>query len=103
MNDIIGWIVAGVAGMALGVFFFGGLWWTVRSSLTSPRPGLLVLVSLLLRLGITLSGFYWVAGGNWQPLVACLLGFVMARAIVLRFLTPWLEHHATAPEITHAP
>lgn len=108
MNDIMGWFVAGVAGMALGAFFYGGLWWTVRSSVSSTRPGRLVFVSLLLRLGVTLAGFYLVAGSHWQPLIACLLGFVIARVIIVRFLAPRLEHHTarhhtTVPEVTHAP
>jgi F1F0 ATPase subunit 2 len=103
MSDIIGWIAVGVAGMALGAFFFGGLWWTVKSSVSSPRPGLLVFASLLLRLGITLAGFYLVADDHWQPLVACLLGFVVARVVIVQFLAPWLEQRVTVPEITHAP
>ena len=108
MNNLIGWIMAGIAGMAFGVFFFGGLWWTVRSSMASPRPGPLVFASMLVRLGITLAGFYVVADKQWQPLVACLIGFVTARFLIVRFLVPWLEQHArpyrsTAPEITSAP
>ena len=92
--------------MALGAFFFGGLWWTVRSSFSSPRPGLLVFVSLLLRLGIALAGFFLVADGHWQPLIACLLGFIVARVIIVR--PPRRERHprrqlATEPETTHAP
>lgn len=108
MNDQAGWFVAGVSGMALGAFFFGGLWWTVRASVSSPRPGLLVFVSLLLRLGVTLAGFYLVAGGHWQRLIACLLGFVVARVIIVRYLAPRLKHrtarhHDKVPETTHAP
>ncbi|WP_372662159.1 ATP synthase subunit I, partial [Hydrogenophaga sp.] len=26
-------LLAGLAGLALGVFFFGGLWWTLKKSL----------------------------------------------------------------------
>ena len=111
MNANSEWVMAGMAamaGMALGGFFFGGLWWTVRSSVTSPRPGLLILVSLLLRVGITLTGFYLVAGGHWSPLVACLLGFVFARVIIIKFMAPRLEHHLPrhhdmALEINHEP
>lgn len=111
MVDSSLWIVvplSGLAGMVLGAFFFGGLWWTVRLSLASPRPGLLVAVSLVLRLGVVLAGFYLVASGQWQPLSACLLGFIFARFIMVRFLGPRLEHDKvrhpkTAEEVTHAP
>lgn len=72
-----------LAGGALGSFFFGGLWWTVRKSLVANNPALWILSSALLRTGVTLAGFYGVAGGDWQLLLACLVGFVLARQIVL--------------------
>jgi F1F0 ATPase subunit 2 len=108
MNEIFGWFMAGMAGMALGALFFGGLWWTVRSSASSPYPGLLIFVSLLLRVGITLTGFYLIAGEHWHLLIACLLGFVVARIIIVRFISPWLEHytarhHEMLLEINHEP
>jgi len=106
MNNIIGWFVAGMAGMALGVVFFVGLWGTVRLSVSSPYPGLLIFISLFLRVGIALVGFYLVAGGRWYPLLACLLGFVVARVMIIRFIAPWLDHytarhHDMVLEINH--
>ena len=73
-----------VAGLVLGAIFFGGLWWTVRKGVLSKHPATCFLGSLLLRTGIILAGFYFVAGGHWQWLLACLLGFVIARLIVTR-------------------
>jgi F1F0 ATPase subunit 2 len=87
----------------LGALFFGGLWWTVLKGLTSPRPALWFLGSMLLRTGITLSGFYLVSGGDWQRLLACLAGFVIARLVVTR-LTRGLTvlPTRTAKEAGHA-
>lgn len=76
-------LLAWLAGGALGAFFFGGLWWTVRKSLVANNPALWVFSSMLLRTGVTLAGFYGVSGGYWQRLLACLVGFVLARQIVL--------------------
>lgn len=73
-----------VAGLILGGIFFGGLWWTVRKGVTSRRPALFFSGSLLLRLAIVLGGFYLVAGASWKGLLACLVGFTIARFIVLR-------------------
>jgi len=75
---------AWVAGGALGTMFFGGLWWTVQKALSSTRPALWFFSSWLLRMSLALTGFYFVAGGHWQRLLICLLGFVMARPIVTR-------------------
>jgi len=38
MNEIILIIAAFVAGMALGTLFFGGLWLTVKKSVTAKVP-----------------------------------------------------------------
>src|SRR5512135_767773 len=87
-----------LAGMLLGAIYFGGLWWTVRKGLASPRPAQWFIVSLLLRLGLTLLGFYFVAGDDWKKLLACLLGFVIARVIVIRLTgTPIAEGAGHAP------
>ena len=75
-----------LAGVLLGGFFFGGLWWTVQKSLTSERPELWVLGSMLLRTSVILVGFYIVSQGHWSRLVACLLGFMIARVVVVRRL-----------------
>jgi F1F0 ATPase subunit 2 len=72
-----------LAGLALGTIFFGGLWWTVRRGVASPRPALWFSVSLLLRMSIALAGIYFVSAGNWRKLAACLAGFVLARLAVM--------------------
>jgi len=84
MNDIPALALAFFVGALLGAFFFGGLWWTVQKGVLSARPALWFLGSLLLRTSVTLAGFYFVAQGHWSRLVACLLGFLIARAIVVR-------------------
>ncbi|MGC1717778.1 MAG: ATP synthase subunit I, partial [Isosphaeraceae bacterium] len=71
------------AGALLGTFFFGGLWWTVQKGVVSERPALWFLGSLLLRTGLILAGFYFVSQGHWSRLVACLVGFLVARIIVV--------------------
>ncbi len=84
MNDPLALSLAAVAGVLLGLFFFGGLWWTVRRAVDSPRPALWVGGSLLLRMGGTAGGFVVVSAGDWQRLLACLLGFWAARWLAIR-------------------
>ena len=104
MNEMLTWVLAWLAGSALGAFFFGGLWWTVRKGLSSRRPALWFCASLLVRMIITLTGFYMVAGSDWQRLLLCLLGFVMAR-LAVTWLTRTSGENQTQPthEISHAP
>lgn len=104
MNEMLIAGLAWLAGLALGAIFFGGLWWTVRKYVSSKRPALWFLSSLLLRTSITLMGFYVVADGHWQRMLLCLLGFAMARLIATR-LTRTSEKAQTGSvtEIRHAP
>ena len=84
MNETLPLILSAVAGVLLGVIFFGGLWWTVRRGAVSPRPAWWFLGSALLRMSIALAGFYLVADNRWQRLAACLIGFILARLVVTR-------------------
>jgi F1F0 ATPase subunit 2 len=96
--------LAGLAGGLLGAIFFGGLWWTVRKGVLSSRPALWFLGSGLLRMSIVLAGFYFVSGGQWKRLVACLVGFIIARVVVTWLMRPSGEP-PTLPsqEARHAP
>jgi F1F0 ATPase subunit 2 len=97
-------VLAWLAGTVLGALFFGGLWWTVRQSVASARPALWLFASLLLRMSVVLAGFYVVADAHWQRLLACLLGFVMAR-LAVTWLTRPAPENQTRPEqeTSHAP
>ena len=70
MNEALTLVLAWVAGVVLGAIFFGGLWWTVRKGVSSKQPALWFFGSLLLRMSIALAGFYFVAGGHWERLLA---------------------------------
>ena len=102
MNETLTLALAWVAGAGLGAFFFGGLWWTVRKVASSRRPALWFFASALLRMGIALAGFYLVAGGQWERLIACLLGFVMSR-LAVTWLTQLPGQSHPPAEASHAP
>jgi len=104
MNEFSGRVLALAAGLLLGAVFFGGLWWTVRKGVSSKNPALWFLGSFLLRISLVLLGFYFVGRGDWQRLMASLLGFIIARFCVMRLTRTPVEHsHFTAKEIPHAP
>jgi len=84
MNESFTLILALVLGVMLGTFFFGGLWLTVKKGLSSKRAAFWFAGSLLLRTGVVISGFYWVTNGRWERLLVCMIGFFLARLIVIR-------------------
>ncbi|REJ68759.1 MAG: ATP synthase subunit I [Planctomycetota bacterium] len=79
-------IISFLSGCVLGVLYFGGLWLTVRRATIARQPGLLLFLSFLVRTAVTLFGFYLVMDGRWERLIACLIGFVVARALLIRRL-----------------
>ena len=104
MNDLltpaqaVALILAVSAGAALGAMFYGSLWWTTRRGAASPQPALWFLGGLLLRMGLALAGFYVVASGRWDRMLACLLGFVAARVLITWLLrAPGEDRNATQP------
>lgn len=102
LTDVWTWVGALLAGAVLGSVFFGGLWWTVRRGIASPRPALWFVSSLVARVALALAGIYLVSGGQWQRLLACLLGFWLARALVMRITAASVADRAV-PEVRHAP
>lgn len=81
-------IAALLAGGALGTVFFAGLWWTVRRAADSATPARWFIASLIVRTAIVLAGFYVVGAAQPLRLGLCLLGFVLARVLVLRITRP---------------
>ena len=103
MNETLILVLALATGVLLGTIFFGGLWWTVQKGVSSKRPALWFFGSLLLRTSIALVGFYFIARGHWERLLVCLLGFVMARLIVMRLTRAAEKPTYFAQEASHAP
>ena len=104
MSETMILVLACASGGGIGAIFFGGLWWTVQKGVSSKQSALWFLGSMLLRICIALTGFYFIYGGHEERLLVCLLGFIIAR-IIVTWLTgsPLEQHNAPAKEIGHAP
>lgn len=87
MNDA-GLLFAAAAGAFLGLFFFGGLWWTLKRLPDSRKPQLVMAVSFLVRSALAVAGFWVVTDGRWERLVAALAGFLVMRMVLMRRLPP---------------
>ncbi len=74
-----------IAGLIMGTLYFGGLWLTVKKTLSSKNPALWILGSFFFRVSIVMVGFYYLASSNWQRLLICVLGFIIARYIVVNY------------------
>ena len=104
MNETLALVLSGGAGLMLGAIFFGGLWWTVNKGVSSQQPALWFLGSFLVRMSITLTGFYFIGRGNWERLLVCLLGFLTARVLVTWMTrSSGAERNRRTQEVSHAP
>lgn len=77
--DWQGIAVAFLLGGVLGAGYVALLWASVRSLAGTPRPFRRLLGGVAIRLGLVLGSFYLIMDGQWDRLIACLLGFLVAR------------------------
>jgi F1F0 ATPase subunit 2 len=70
-------------GVALGVWFFGGLWWTVGRLAVVRHRAALMLASFVIRTAGVVAGMIWLGNHHWLLLLAALVGFVAVRAWIL--------------------
>lgn len=77
-----------LGGGLLGLFFFGGLWWTVQKIAGSGGSYLLFVASFLVRTTVALGGFFLLLTLGWQYLLAAMVGFIIARTILANKLKP---------------
>jgi F1F0 ATPase subunit 2 len=88
---------ASLTGVVLGCVFFYVLWLSAQKVLGSAHPVRWFICSWLFRMVLAVYGFYLVAGGEWPPLLACLLGFIVGRWLISKVIlgrTPNTEEGA---------
>ncbi len=76
------------SGLGIGLFFFGGLWLTVREIPRVRRPALLSMLSFVGRSSVSLAIFYFIVGLRWERVAAALAGFILMRFILVRMVQP---------------
>lgn len=89
MNDLDGLVLAAFLGLAVGMIFFGLLYVTVMRLRSARRPVLLAFASLAGRMLVTVAVLYLlVRGGYWQRAPAFLVGFLVARTLLVKRYKP---------------
>jgi len=72
-------------GIALGLAYFAGLWWTSRRVTGMGQPGLLLLGSFAVRAALLLGGWWLATGGHPVGTALFMAGFLISR----RFMLAW--------------
>lgn len=71
-------------GALLGVFYFGGLWWTLTVFRQRSRPGAFLVLSFAVRTLLVLAGFWLMLQKGVPPFLVTIGGFFLARFAVTR-------------------
>lgn len=74
-------------GALLGVFYFGGLWLTIKRLPHFQQPTLLSLGSFFARSLVCILGFYLIIGSGIEALLLCLAGFVLTKIALIHKLS----------------
>ena len=86
MTAVLPLSFAFAAGAGLGLVYFLAVWHTVRGLVRARQPAVFAVTTLAARLALVLAGFYALTGYGWQSLLAALVGFVVARVLLVRRL-----------------
>lgn len=87
MNSVI-MITAGISGLVLGLFYFGGLWVGLKAGLKSRNPAAVFLLSFVIRISVVLLSFYLLVTHHWMSLLVCIPFFLAGRFIITKYLVP---------------
>jgi|AMWB02.1.fsa_nt_gi F1F0 ATPase subunit 2 len=79
-------IIPLVCGFFVGLFFFGGLAWTIARGLRARCPALIFGLSYFIRLGVVIGSFVLVSSGQAERVFSCVLGLVIARFLAVRLV-----------------
>ena len=80
------YLVALVGGALCAVFYFGGLWLTLRYTLGGRCPAVLVVLSFWARTAIVAAAIFVLADGRLERLILCVVALLATRALLLRLL-----------------
>jgi len=76
-----------LVGLGLGLFYFGGLWLTIKNMNQARSPIVLTLGSFIIRTGAVFLVLIYVARqGNWENILILLAGFIVSRIFLSRMI-----------------
>jgi len=87
MSEVVAGIASALGGAALGLFFYGALWLTVRLLVTTHHPVLLTLGSLWIRFAVVLTAFVFLMKHRLEYVLIAMASFILGRLAISRLLT----------------
>ncbi|MFO7539380.1 MAG: ATP synthase subunit I [Chloroflexota bacterium] len=86
INEWSGFLLSLLAGGLIGLFYFGGLWLTIRYVTAGKGSTWLLLASFVGRMAVAVGALVWLVNGRLPHLITALLGFFLIRTVLIRRL-----------------
>lgn len=103
MIDVWFVVLSFLAGLAIGAFYFVGLWLTIRRIHQARSPALLMFASFVGRTAVAVFCFYLIVrSGQWERLLAGVGGFIVIRIILVLFWRPQRKDKESPTNAPHA-
>jgi F1F0 ATPase subunit 2 len=84
--DPILWGFSFIWGVLLGLFYFGGLWMTLKVIPRSKKPKSWLVLSFIVRVFLILVGFWAIVRSSPAAFMLTFLAFLITRVIFTRSL-----------------
>ena len=82
--DLMAYVPALLGGLLTGLFYYGGLWWTLQRLADTQHPGLLLGMSFLARTVIALAALFWFTDLQLPQILVFMVAFVIMRLVLTR-------------------
>jgi len=73
-----------LGGCCLGVFYFGGLWWTIGRTQSAGHPVMFYLASLLVRSFVVLVSLFLILQTGVIAMLAAMVAMIGVRIVLVR-------------------
>ena len=87
-SDIFVYFIALLWGITLSVFYFGGLYQTLKMASGSKKIKSILLFSFLIRTILVLAGFWVILKFNFYSFIFTFMAFVITRFVITGKLGP---------------
>lgn len=92
-----GYLAAFLGGAGCALFYYGGLWFTLRHVLHARHAALLVVLSFWARTAVVAATIFVLADGRLDRLAVCVVGLLVTRTLLLRTLPAPLSPGGVQP------
>ncbi len=76
---VMGYLLLFLAGAVSGVFYFGGLWLTLKRTLNRPRGMVWIFVSFVVRTAVVTALFFSLMKNDFYRILVLMAGFLGMR------------------------